>query len=201
MSADDREQKLSALRALLSEEVESTVIPMEDLSGPSPFDDRPDLENVIGSSACEVMDDMTGGCVKTMEQALSDIHAAQSNNLQRYIEKYENIKVHTHTDAQQRNFYVFDDGSAQPTVAIVFNVGMNKLVSINDMVFGLQDLLSVNSMTALAPTLRIQASFDSRREPPTCSPTVTLELSQKTVQIPNTTIPIMLMALSKLSFA
>jgi hypothetical protein len=201
MAADDREQKLSALRALLSDDVETTVIPMEDVSGPSPFDDHPDLENVIGSSACEVMDDMTGGCVKTMEQALSDIHAAQSNNLHQYVEKYENIKTHTHTDAQQRQFYVFDDGSAQPTVVVIFSVGNNKLVSINDVVFSHQDLFSVNSMNALSPTLRFQASFDSRREPPSCSPTVVLEMTNKTVQIPNTTVPIMLMVLSRLSAA
>ena len=199
MATDDREQKLSALRALLSDEATTGIIPMEDLSGPSPFDDRPDLENVIGSSACEVMDDMTGGCVKTMEQVLSDMHAAKSNNLQQYIEKYENIQIHTYTDALQRQFYVFDDGSAQPTVALVFTVGMNKLVSINDVVFSQQDLLSVSSMNALSPTLRIQASFDSRREPPSCSPTVSLEMTNKTAQIPNTTIPIMLMLLSKLA--
>lgn len=199
MAADDREQKLSALRALLSDETDTSIIPMEDLSGPSPFDDRPDLENVIGSSACEVMDDMTGGCVKTMEQALSDMHSAQSSNLQQYIEKYEKIQIHTYTDALQRQFYVFDDGSAQPTVVVVFNIGGNKLVSINDVIFGQKDLLSVHSMNALSPTLRIQASFDSRREPPSCSPTVSFEMTNKTVQIPNTTIPIMLMVLSKLA--
>jgi hypothetical protein len=203
MAADDREQKMSALRALLTEEGDhkNIIIPMADTSFPIPYAEELGpmqfgIESVIGANECETIDTMTGGCVKSIDDALSEMHAAQGQNLHQYVEKYENIRTHAYTDTRGRQFNVYDDGSAAPTVIVCFNVGNTKYISINDIVIQEKSLTQIEKMNPVAPTLRTCVN-QYRMEPPNVSPAVELTLSNKeTLVIPNTTVPILLLALT-----
>jgi hypothetical protein len=209
MAADDREQKMSALRALLTEEGDhkNIIIPMADTSFPIPYAEELGpmqfgIESVIGANECETIDTMTGGCVKSIDDALSEMHAAQGQNLHQYVEKYENIRTHAHTDTRGRQFNVYDDGSAAPTVIVRFNVGNTKYISINEVVIQQKHVAMIEKFTAVAPTLRTQMSLASnyRAEPPNVSPAVEVTLVNKeTLVIPNTTVPILLLALTSLA--
>jgi hypothetical protein len=122
--------------------------------------------------------------------------------------KYRNINVQESKDDAGRTFLRFFDGRTTSLIVVVFRVRDQLLVSVNDRVIPFSDLMAVQELEDIPAVNQQVASHDLRAMMNiSCGDVIAhvrdkrgyLTVVEKTYTFKNTSVPLMMMALTRLS--
>jgi hypothetical protein len=116
------------------------------------------------------------------------------------IVQYKNIRMDKSTDTYGRQFFRFFDEKATSLILVVFKHNHRRLVSVNNRVMPMDDFLNIVDMESLAIEKPEVSSLDIRQGLPTVNSNIVVRLlNKKEYIIKNTSVPLLMMAMTQIS--
>lgn len=130
---------------------------------------------------------------------------ALPDRFQTILDDYTCITVQKHTDSQSRRFYFFEDRAGKTLTVIVFSIPMHTFVSLNNIVIPMADFYTIKNMyTKENPLFRynrvMRGDEETQQSIMNTAAGIICDLQNgDTFSVPNTTIPLLCMAITTLS--
>lgn len=123
----------------------------------------------------------------------------QKDVMEECIDNYNKIEYTHKTDPLGREIHRFDDGRSPPLIAVVFKNSSKQLVSINNFVMKMKTFIEIDEMKYCKYEKEEQANHQIRDPYPIDEGYVRAYSGRYTYEFKNTTVPLLMMVLTKFS--